>query len=578
MPTARLAAALLAVSCALVWGVRAVSGAEPEPEHCPPKGPPTGLTLEVKDFGGTDRWIEIEWTAWEPGPSYDTAHYEFVRWEVQRKAPGGEFAELPPGGDAGWGLNPDYSVGYALNYFRDAEECAGTCALTGETYSYRVRAHYKYRDICLEFDGATYPTNFSNEASITVPGGPPAGAEPPTNVIAVGHTKKKQVDVTWTPPAERPDRYVIKRRLVSAGPGKTPRADAGLVIVGKAPKTARKFTDRRVVADAVYEYVVEAIDANVAGASVADVAYAVAGRFRSASFREVPGEYAGEIDGVPAVVAIDSTISGRRTIAIESSTVAELSGITFDGTLGGLGTLPVPKKSTVLVTTMDEVGFPEWSKDLIVGHKGKLSLAYTPRAPFDPLAFRTLEANLVARPGLFPKIDESFRLELQPWVPGVSDTERPTTFLYASCASGNTGPVPHTGNVAVVYRLISLGPAPLFANRLDMFVSIAHGEFIGSLGSDWFEFVDSYVNDDGLSEAHFRVGAIGPVSRTKSEIATLVFQIEADVPLGKDAWQTGVGFRFSEGTSRSLEQEVFVRQAARTIEIPTIRPAGPAKR
>jgi hypothetical protein len=144
---------------------------------CPLYGPPSGLTLEFKDFSGgtgTDIWVEGTWT---PAP-WDDLTWEWVGWYLERKDGSGAFQHYA---DVGVVDNP--TNGYFLNFVRNTPSCAASCLEKGGTYTFRAAAQWKWRPSCSNFDGVTYQTSFTNQATITVPGGvvdPPPGGKAPS--------------------------------------------------------------------------------------------------------------------------------------------------------------------------------------------------------------------------------------------------------------------------------------------------------------------------------------------------------------------------------------------------------------
>jgi hypothetical protein len=510
MQPRRLLFAALAPLAAFV----ATQGSRAE-EICEPHGPPSQLTLEIKNFGAIDHYIELNWEAWPPPPTEDSLRYTFVRWEVQRSTDGGDFAALADG-DPAFGVNPHEAVGYALNYVREPADCTGTCALPGHSYSFRVRAHYQYGELC-EQAGAAASTEFSNTATITVPLDPSACA-PPQDVIAVSELKKPRVHVRWKPPPEcvSPEKYSIERRIVPSGDQKS---DADFVKIGEASKDKTEFFDEFALADEINEYRVVAEALTGANKSDADAAYPLPGEKCAVSKLDLwSGKWDLDIGGVSHTLDV---VLGADTIV----------ALLRDGspTAGGGGALRVTSLASRLridrtaFAAVSEVrqadaGRPEWAKDLKVGQLGELRLDLTPPNPFDPDAFVAVKGTIRFKKG--PRLPVAGRRV-------IAETTYANVCSSVGAGVGKSANGKYAlklGKFAIVVLDVMPIDFPLLPGRAAVDLTIDNGEVV--LLAELTDNVRPVGGDPaGKSAVRFELGGIGASKKGVPQRARIVLAV-----------------------------------------------------
>lgn len=446
---------------------------------------------------------------------------------------------------------------WAGDPFEDAVCDQHPCARPGRTYFYRVVSLWNYTtSACDGYEaGAVFETS-SAPVQVTIPGPPPPPPAIPTNVRAVAEAKKPRVVVTWAPPEGAVvDRYVVERRGASgaaspqAKPGRFLDLGVWAVVARlRAPDPRRpvdtvKFLDRSVDPTTFYEYRVAAeIDGVVGAVSLEDGActpgscgrsrwqvwngdWKFDGSDRVVSFYE----YEGELKGVVDDWLCDQDGCRRAGNEYAQFFVAPRS------TSRTKATFPSRVVSARDLLTVGGAELP-------LNTPGTVTMEVKPADPFSPDAYRRGTARL-----RFGKFVQTFD------VARTADTLGATQVCGVIAAPAKDFVTRPGGRVAFVFRAVALGPQPLYADQIQVHLTVEGGTFDGAEAG----LRARLANDPaGQRVAVFDVGALGPASSSKSEEAFLVAVCTADAAPPKGQMRVTAQFvRLAGGAAVAFVEE-----------------------
>lgn len=490
---------------------------------CPGIGPPAGLGAAIEEhyFGDPVPHVHLRWTP----PDDDIQYTRFVGYRVERRddtnGTGGNWVTIAAPPSLRYSYQEDW-WNFLGDWTEPGSPCDDLCANPGRTYSYRVATLWAYTtSACDGHDGGATKETYSEEVQVTIPGDPPEEPGMPRNVVAVAEPKRPRVEITWEhPDTGAPDAYVVERAAVpEAPPGAKPhRADLDLVWKRiariespdpKKPVNVLRLLDRRADPRTIYEYRVAAeIDSVVSDFSPSDRAL-TPGRCGASKWGIWEGTWT--YDDAPLVLHVpapglwpprvtDPQCAVPAACPISESVYASVGLLSRHGSRRKAKTVA----SVVNGRTYLQVDGTPLARNVV----GSVALDMERGDPFSEHAWRRATAKL-----RFGKFRDETVLTRDPADLGV-------TALCGVIASGAKGVEVKPGQpVAFVFRAVALGPNPLYANQVQVHLTVEGGLFAGAAAGQRTRLLNDPA---GLNVAVFDVGALGPASAAKSEEASLV--------------------------------------------------------
>ncbi len=513
---------------ALVVALVSILAPAARPDACPAPGPATGLHFDsyIDGLDGNPALIVLKYAS----PTFDASQFQLtnVRALVEYRdvtdgaTPPFSYYSLPclcwSGGTG--------SVELKITGYDGQPALPGLDP--GLTYEIRLTIQYSFKPGCAQYDG-TWLSTTPTSAVVTVPGAaaPPPPSDPPTNVVAVAETKTPRVHVAWAPPAGKADKYMIERREAPA--------DFAVIATVGAGKTS--YVDKTAAPDKSYEYRVTASISGNLQPSTADAAYTI-GRCPASRFDLWNGAWSGTVDGEPLSLSFDSLDDPKRPSVVVASTSFDTADAGFaDDAAARAFRGDAAQWRRVLALdqgpTQDAVRL--W-QGLAVGTPMRLDVAMFDD-PADPRAYRSLTGTLTLHRPHGPPTIVDFAADRTDKDEQGQDLPAPTTLcatVAADAYQAKPGQV-----VTMTFQCVALGPAPLYADRAEVDVSVENGT-IDDVRDDG-TFGDA--PDSTAANPRLLVGAIGPAGPGRSRRATM----EVDVKVGAGPGQTRCRFKFVDG-------------------------------
>jgi hypothetical protein len=491
--------------------------------------PPTNFTVVVgptPDQSSTG--VDITWTPASTSfaGSVANANAMFDRYDVQRRddTAQGDFVSMSEGN-----ANVQHfqfngmKVRTTFFYFNlvekpEVQPCISpwaSCVKPGRTYTYRVVTKFKYLAGCALFDGGRiYDSAPTPEVTVTIPGTLVVEGAP-EDVRAVAHPTRKQVKVTWkmTEDAEG-DGFVVERRKIPRDT--TAKAESIFEPIALVGMQDGLLLDKEIETNEEYEYRVAILVAAVTRLGKSDRAY-VPGKCASSDFDiwEVGSEI-WNFEALKLAMNLQGGLGGIMSAELISTGASDprWSTQTIASSRGGIAMEGSPSVSFRMDALYPQGVFGA----LKPGARGKLRVEIDDD-PFDPLAYLGATATVQFGHSL---------LQDHAKVPFGTYDHLQTTVCGSVAASKLKSETVKVGQVVTfVFRAVALGPNALLANRLKIEASLDGGVFaeVGTSGKK--HLVRRLDGGTGEAWASFEVGAVGPVTRWKSEEIVLVLRAAA---------------------------------------------------